>query len=438
MSLAVAPGGDHLVRGTSPFIVCADTIWSAFGDAEPGEFGGYLRKRVSQGFNSILVSVLPIVHDRSSGPRSRSAFLAGSGSAVDPAYLGRAVALTDAAAEAGMVPVLVVAWYDYVAGERGLAGSGEHIFNDGQLSDYLDLITGAFGPYSPMYAVSGDEMFSTADAGPYPDLLAAVRKRAPDSLITMHTTPEAVLPAQLDLSFYAYQSGHYQDRQQLAIELAGRYLALTPRKPVMNLEPCYEGHGYGAGAGRFTSADVRRALWWSVFAGASAGFGYGAHGLWQWHRPGDAFNGTWFSGEPYPWDVALEFPGARDAGLAARLIADHGLYLARPAADLARPTADLVAAPMRDVLAIATSDLSTIAVYTPHATAFTVAAALSSYAVTAMDLARGRWFRPRLRGALSDATRIELPDFIGDALYIFTESGLSGSLAGWHTNSYAQ
>ncbi len=134
----------------------------------------------------------------------------------------------------------------------------------------------------------------------------------PGQLTTMHSTPESVLPEPLtgssELSFYAYQCGHYQDRLDLTIRLARQYLDLAPRKPVINLEPCYEGHGYGGEAGRFGRADVRRALWWSLTAGASAGLGYGAHGLWQWHRPGDDFNGTEFSGTPSPGTWPWTFP----------------------------------------------------------------------------------------------------------------------------------
>jgi hypothetical protein len=419
VSLAIAASGDHLVRGASPFVVCADTVWSAFADASPAEFEVYLRKRVSQGFNAVLVSVLPIVHDRSVSPRTRAVFRPGTRD-LDPGYLDAAVELAGQAAAAGLTPLLVVAWYDYVGGERGRRQSPEHALSGAEMSAYLDTITAAFAPCDPVYVLSGDETFTGEDPGPYPELLAAVARRAPGRLITMHTTPDSTLPASLagspDLSFYSYQSGHHHDQQQLAADLARRYHALPAAKPVMNLEPCYEGHGYGGGAGRFTAADVRRALWRSVFSGAPAGLGYGAHGLWQWHRPGASFNGTAFSGPPYSWDVALEFPGAWQAGLVARLVADHGLYRTRPAPGLAGPPAD--GPLMRGVLALAAGDLSTVAVYTPSATGFTIAADLSSRAVTAVDLERSRPFRPRMshRDGLA---QIALPDFTGDAVYIF-------------------
>jgi hypothetical protein len=420
-SFGVAPSGDHLVRGNRPFILCADTVWSAFADAGPTEWQHYLRRRSGQGFNAFLASVLPIIDDHSVGPRTRLPFrdlsdLTTSG--LDPGYLRTAVALTETAAEVGLTPVLILAWYNYLPGERGLAAAERHVLDEAALNAYLDTVIAAFAPYDPIYVVSGDEAFTRGDPGPYPALLSAVRKRAPGSLTTMHTTPESVLPEPLagspELSFYSYQSGHYRDRQDLTIGLAQQYLALTPRKPVINLEPCYEGHGYGSGAGRFSAADVRRALWWSLMAGAAAGLAYGAHGLWQWHRPSGQFNGSGFSGAPFPWEVALSFPGAEDAALAAKVVADHGLYQAYPAQVLSE-------AFMGSVRTLAARDLSTVAVYTPYPTEVFLPADLPSGAVVAFDLARARVFRPRVTRA-GNRARIDLPDFNGDALYVFQAS----------------
>ena len=109
--------------------------------------------------------------------------------------------------------------------------------------------------------------------------------------------------------------------------------------------------------------------------------------------------------------MALDFPGAWDAGRAAKLVEEHGLYRGRPAQDL-------VEAPLGQVRAMATPDLGTVAVYTPYPTEVFVSADLSSRVTTAIDLARGRAFRPRISLAGGRA-RIDLPDFNGDALYVF-------------------
>lgn len=84
------------------------------------------------------------------------------------------------------------------------------------------------------------------------------------------------------LDFFVYQSGHEADAQDRCHTLAEQYRSRILRKPVINLEPAYEQHGYHHGGGRFTAAQVRGASWWSMPGGACAGIGYGAHGVWQW------------------------------------------------------------------------------------------------------------------------------------------------------------
>jgi len=75
-------------------------------------------------------------------------------------------------------------------------------------------------------------------------------------------------------------------------------------------------------------------LWTSFTAGASAGLGYGAHGVWQWHRAGSRFTNGGFSGLPAPWPTALAFPGADDASFARTLWESEGFAGARPAQQL--------------------------------------------------------------------------------------------------------
>jgi len=81
-----------------------------------------------------------------------------------------------------------------------------------------------------------------------------------------------------------------------------------PAKPVLDGEPVYEGHpiGFNAkGFGHTVAADVRRALYWDLFAGAF-GHTYGHHSVWQ----------MWSPGKPpindplMPWTEAIREPGA--------------------------------------------------------------------------------------------------------------------------------
>ncbi len=342
-SLEVSDDRTHLTLDGQPHLLCADTVWSAFSDIQPGEWTAYLHRRRQQGFNALLISVLPILHDRTEKPDSLEPFrIDGQGNydygSPSSDYFARARAMVAEAAELGMVAVLAVLWANYVEGTWAARRTPAAPMPDAERAAYLQLVAGTFADLCPVFAVSGDD--NLADAGPVSVFLSAMnqlRSLAPNCLTTLHTTPNADLPPRLAqseaLDFYSYQSGHHADGQGKVTSLAEQLLA-KPRRPIWNAEPCYEAHGRAGGEGRFSALDVRRATWLSFLSGASAGIGYGAHGVWQWHRPGGAFNNSAFSRQPLTWQAALELPGAWDVGHAIGLLGLHGFAGARPRQDL--------------------------------------------------------------------------------------------------------
>ena len=123
----------------------------------------------------------------------------------------------------------------------------------------------------------------------------------------MHLHPEGDLPpAFVDaVDFYMYQSGHGAGRQDRPYGLAEKFTAYPVKRPVVNSEPPYEGHGRVGERSRFNAFDVRKATWQSLLSGAKMGVTYGAHGIWMFHQRGMKFLNAARSFEPYPWDVAL-------------------------------------------------------------------------------------------------------------------------------------
>jgi hypothetical protein len=108
------------------------------------------------------------------------------------------------------------------------------------------------------------------------------------------------------LDFHMIQSGHSR-RNAPNYEMVAADRALTPTKPTLDGEPCYENHpvAFKQGTGRFDDRDVRQAAYWGVLAGA-CGHTYGCHEIWQLWEPGRkpiTFAQT-------PWREALHLPGA--------------------------------------------------------------------------------------------------------------------------------
>ncbi|MEQ7122895.1 DUF4038 domain-containing protein [Actinopolymorpha sp. B11F2] len=420
--LATAPTGDHFLADGSPVVPCADTVWAAFTDARPDEWESYLSLRRSQGFDTMLISVLPILHDRSVHETTREPYpLRDDGTydftAPDGDYFTAAQEMVERAAEQGIRAALVALWCTYVPGTWGSDRNPHAVMSQQETADYLELLTRTFHAYDPIYIASGDDKFATPEAVErYAWTLGQLAKLAPDCLTTLHSTPDTDLPATLadspDLDFYSYQSGHGHGHQAKAYDLAELYLGKPVRRPVVNLEPCYEGHGYGQGLGRFTRDDVRRATWWSLLGGASAGIGYGAHGLWGWHRPGSRFTSGAWSGEPFTWDVALHLDGAWDVGFARSVVEDHGLYRCAP-------RQDLIATSPPGVRVAATPDLATVAVYVPHPFDVELGVDLGGYAVTAWDLGNRRRVTPAL-GTGATGTVLRQPAYLSDTVYLLS------------------
>lgn len=426
--LRVAPSGRHLEQGGRPVFLLADTLWAAFSRMSEDEWLDALRLRRRQGFNAVLVSVLPIAHDRSLGGASRAPFLVtGDGSwdldTPDPAYFERARAMVATAHDLGLTVVLVALWCTYVPDTWGSARTPELALDEGRTERYLDLVLGTFADLGPVFCVSGDDSLDSPVAlARYRAALHRLRAGAPDCLTTLHSTPSAVLPPDWAedpaLDLYAYQSGHDDGWAEAAASLPERYSALEPVRPVLSLEPCYEGHGYGGGRARHDARHVRQTSWTGLLAGAGAGLGYAAHGAWSWHRAGEAFTGEAFSGIPLPGPRALELPGAWDVGLLRRLVEQHGLHDLRSRQDLVldeRSGARLGISP----------DGRRGVAYLPHAFPLHLALDLDDWSVETWDLAHGR--RDHVDWTTSGGrTTFEQPETTADLVHVLHRDGPPG------------
>jgi hypothetical protein len=98
-----------------------------------------------------------------------------------------------------------------------------------------------------------------------------------------------------------------------ALELTAEAVAMRPRMPVINGEPCYEGIMGG------NWQDVQRFLFWSGMTSGLAGFTYGANGIWQMNSAREPLSvpNAWGAGH---WEEAMHYPGSRQVGLGRRLL----------------------------------------------------------------------------------------------------------------------
>ena len=415
--LAVSATQDYLVQDGKPFFYLADTAWMAFSNLPLADWPRYLAYRKRQGFTALQISILPVTHDTSMSPDNIDPFLKDATgnwdfTAYNEVYFAKAEAMVEMAVEQGFVPVLGVLWCNYVPGTW--AAKRSPIATTMPLdaaTDYASYAAERFKKFDPMFFISGDTAFDSPDEETYyMAALQAVKAVCPDALITMHLSPRADLSRSFvdAVDFYMYQSGHGAKRQDQPYLLAEKFTAYPVKRPVVNSEPPYEGHGRVGEPTRFNAFDIRKATWQSLLSGAKMGVTYGAHGIWMFHRRGMKFLNIQNSFEPYNWDQALMLDGAWDVGFAKWMFETYNFVELDPA--------PIVLNEDKEIRAAANQERSKVAVYTPYSFDVELDLDLTGYRCVRIDLSSRQIMTPQVEsGARS---RIAMHSFNGDSLFV--------------------
>ena len=414
--LTISATQDYLLQDGRPWFYLADTVWAAFANLSISRWERYLAFRRAQGFNALQISILPITHDTSTSPESAQPFQLDADGNWDPyqlndAYFDKAERMVAMAVEEGFLPVLGVVWKCHVPGTSASQRSPiPSTMPLDAVKAYAEHVAERLGPYEPLFFISGDTAWdSDQEPACYMAALEIVRRVCPDSLITMHLGTRSVLPDEFAerVDLYMYQSGHGPE-QTTPYELARRHNAYRVKRPVVNGEPCYEGHGRGGTLSRFCAFDVRKATWQSLLSGAKMGITYGAHGIWSCHSTGMGFVQPDRKFVPYDWEEALRLPGGRDASFASFLFEQYELYDVDPI--------DLLDRQDPEVAVASNADRTKVAVYMPHAYDLGLRTDLTGFKCTVYDLARRRPTAPRVEPGSTSLVHMSM--FNGDALLI--------------------
>lgn len=418
--LCVDPSHEYLLENGKPFFYLADTIWMAFSRLDLDAWRKTLHLRRTQGFTVAQVSLLPIAHDTSESddaltPFGRKPDGAWDFFSLNPAYFDQVETMAEIACGYGIRLAIHLLWVNYIPGTWAAKRSPATQMPLEAVRPMLEAILPRLKRFYPLYAISGDICFENEAVTEYCHTAAAlVKKLDPNALTTLHIAPGQEWPDSLihdpNLDFYSFQSGHDLVHQDKPIQYAKHYLDAAVKRPIINTEPCYEGHMHSFWGGRFTARDVRRATWLSLLSGAKAGITYGAHGVWSCHRRGDHFNNAEFSGMPFDMADALRLPGAWDVSFARAMFAQYGLFAVSPSALLQEKQPTTVCA------ASAEGDL--IAIYQPDSAPLRLAADLSGYDGVMLVL-ENRYFAVPSVTAGQPST-IHPHDFVSDVLYVFT------------------
>lgn len=219
------------------------------------------------------------------------------------------------------------------------------------------------------------------------------------------------------LDFYTYQSSHDVNKQSYCRKSAAMYLNKKVKRPIINAEPCYEGMRFGSekNNGRFNDSHVRNAMWQSILTGAKAGFTYGAHGIWSFHKKGACFkyDTSWYT--PFDWRTALQFKGAGDVAFGKKVFEEFHMFDLEPANELFDGCEEI------RVAASKTNDK--VVVYMPYSTEVKLSIDLTGYEFCLIHLSERSIIKPAVEMEVGYSV-IKMHEFNSDALFIAKRKAL--------------
>jgi hypothetical protein len=193
-----------------------------------------------------------------------------------------------------------------------------------------------------VWILTGDTIYEGASGERWKRIGRAVFDGRPHAPVSTHPNslrwPWRNFRDERWLDFLIYQSGHHDDAKALRWIHSGppsQGWQDLPSRPIINLEPPYEGHlAYQSGKPH-TDFTTRRAIYWSLLNAPIAGVTYGAHGVWSWHTavgqpPTDHPN----TGIAKTWREALGLPGSEQMKHLAEFFSSFAWWTLEPKGEL--------------------------------------------------------------------------------------------------------
>lgn len=327
-SLRISANRRYLVRADgAPFFYLGDTAWELFHRLNREEAARYLEDRAAKRF-SVIQAVALAELDGLAEPNAlgETPLLQHDPTRPNEAYFAHIDAVVEHAAALGLYIGMLPTWGDKWNLKWGV---GPTIFTPENAAIYGRFLGRRYRDQPIIWILGGDRPVETEAQRAIIVAMAEGLNEGDGGahLKTFHPmgghTSAEYFHDDSWLDFNMWQSGHSRNRDNYGC-IAADY-GLTPVKPCMDAEPGYEDHpsSFNPDNGYLDDYDVRKALYWGLFAGAH-GHTYGCHPIWQFWRPGRKP----ISWVRRPWYEALHLPGAAQVQHARALLLSRP-YLSR-------------------------------------------------------------------------------------------------------------
>lgn len=302
-----------------PFFYLGDTAWELFHRLDREEADLYLGDRAAKRF-TVIQAVVLAERDGLVAPNPYGHLPLRENDPARPneAYFRHVDTIVNRAADLGLVIGMLPTWGDKWNQKWGV---GPEIFTPENAYAYGLWLGKRYAEAPIIWILGGDRPVETPA---HREIVRAMARglREGDGgrhLASFHPsgghTSADTWPDEDWLNFHMLQSGHRRNQDNYRV-VAEDY-ARTPTKPCMDAEPAYEDHpsAFDLDNGYLDDYDVRKGLYWGLFAGA-CGHTYGCHDIWQMWQEGRepaTFTRT-------PWQRALHLPGSAQVQHARALL----------------------------------------------------------------------------------------------------------------------
>ncbi len=381
----------------TPFFWLADTAWNGAIRSRPEDWDLYLRKRSEQGF-TVIQFVTTQWRGCPQDQYGQTAYRADGRLSVNPVWFQRIDAKIDAVNAHGLIAAPVVLW----ACVQGDPGYSLPLEDAGRLARY---VVARYAAHRVIWLLGGDGNYGGERAERWRRIVKDALRYEPGNPVTLHMCGQNWAVDDLRdadwLDFIGYQSGHGSNEQHLRWLVQGppsEEWRKEPPRPVINLEPNYEGHPSYHEDLIFSDRHVRRACYWSLMLAHTAGVTYGHNYVWPWAARPEVPQGHEGLGQVGPWRDGLEPPGVKSIVVMERFFDRLPWWELRPAQELlnVQPGHD---DPKRYVTACMTEEGSLALAYMPKG------GELMLDTGRLRKPARATWFNPR-NGRRTDAGQV--------------------------------
>jgi hypothetical protein len=272
----------------TPFFWLACTAWNGALFSDEQSWDDYLENRVSRGFTAIQF-VTTQWRGAAGDIDGRTAFSNYDRIEVDPVFFQRLDAKVDAINEHGLLASPVMLWA--LPTKEDVYSPGLLLSNE-QAALLAQYIKARYGAHHVLWLIGGDGRYTKENGDPERWRYIG-RKVFGDEpytgdrgLATLHPSGGAggwCRREYIDEPWFnliGYQSSHNVSESRHKWVCTGSPATQwrqPPAKPVLNLEPAYDGIRE-----QFDDYVVRRICYWSTLVSPTAGVTYGANSIWAW------------------------------------------------------------------------------------------------------------------------------------------------------------